>query len=145
MYAFGDYVCVPRHAEAQEKILTEIIVCNSVCDCIRGFFDSLSTFLGTVSVCPASSCPGDNFDLNHSLLLGLTVPAGIRPNEYVLGDCFGVPRHGDAQEKILSQIIVCSTNLSVRGSFFDLLNTLLRTISVCLDMLMPRRGFCPKS
>ena len=67
-YVFGDYVGVRRHAEAQAKILTEIIVCNSVCDCTRGFFDPLSTFLWTVSVCLASSCPGDNFDLYLSML-----------------------------------------------------------------------------
>ena len=52
----------------------------------------------------------------------LTVPGIFRPAEYVFEDCFSVPRHV-AQETISSQIIACSVNLTVLGSFFDLLST----------------------
>ena len=69
----------------------------------------------------------------------------FRPTESVFEDYFGVPRQVDAQEKILSQIIVCCSVLTVPGGFFDLLSTFLRTISVYLDTLMPRRRFHPKS
>ena len=41
----------------------------------------------------------------------------FRPAEYVIGDCFGMPRHVDAQEKILLQEIVCSSVLNVPGGF----------------------------
>ena len=34
---------------------------------------------------------------------------GFRPAEDVIGDYFGVPRYVDVQEKILLQVIFCSS------------------------------------
>ena len=41
----------------------------------------------------------------------------FRPAEYVFGDDFGVPRHDDAQQKILTEIIVCSSVLTIPRVF----------------------------
>ena len=41
----------------------------------------------------------------------------FRSAEYVLGDYFGVLRHVEALEKILSQIIVCSSVMNIPGVF----------------------------
>ena len=69
---------------------------------------------------------------------------GLCPAEYVFGDYFAVPGHLDAQEKIESQIIDCSSVLNVSGEVFRPAE-FLETISMCLDTLMPRRRFCGKS
>ena len=62
--------------------------------------------------------PRRQFVLNHSLLLGFDCTWGVfRPAEYIFGDCFGVPRHVDAQETISYKIIVCCSVLTVAVGF----------------------------
>ena len=68
----------------------------------------------------------------------------FQPADYVFGDYFGVPRYVDSQEKILTEIMVCSSVLTVLGGFVNHLVCFLG-LSRCVDTLMSRRRFRPKS
>ena len=47
----------------------------------------------------------------------LTVAVVFRPVKYLFGDCLGRPRPANDQQKILTEIIVCGSGLTVSGVF----------------------------
>ena len=113
---FQDYFSVARHTDAQEMILSQIIVCCSVLT-EPGDFSTFWARSWGLFRCN-STRPGDDFVLNHSLLREFECNWELFwHSEHVFEDCFGVPQHVDAQETILSQITVCSSVWTVAGGF----------------------------
>ena len=112
-----DYFGVPRHFDAQEKISSQNLLCSLAFN-VPGVFDPLNTLLGLFRCASTCWCSGEDSVANPSLQIGFECNwGGFRHAEYVFADYFGVPRHVDAQEKIPSQILVCSSVLNVSGGF----------------------------
>ena len=113
---------------------------------LGAFSTNWAHFLGLFR-CPSEPpCQGDDFLENHSMRHHFyDTWRDFRPSPRVFVDYFGVRWDPHAQETISSQIITCSANLMVPAGFSDLLSTFLRTISVSIRTLMPRRWFPRKS
>ena len=143
-YAFVDYFGILRHDDAQEKILSQILVFSSVLYVTGGFsiyrvrswdyfgvsrhVDAQEKILSQILDCRLVLNVTEGFSTNWVCFCGLFRCASTR---FCLGDDF-VANH--------------SFQLGFECTWgFWPAKYVIGTISVCLDMLMLKRRFCRKS